>query len=50
MLNPRPTPTPGRIVRVRQRTWMVDQVHAGRMDHESALLHLSCLDDDAPGA
>ena len=49
MLQRAPTPSTGQIVRVRQRTWLVEDVVPGRVAHESPLVRLSCLDDDAPG-
>lgn len=43
-------PTPGAIVRCRQRQYLVDRVEAGELDSkEMTLVHMVCLDDDAPG-
>ncbi len=44
-----PTPEPGNVVRVRQRTWLVSEVHPGRFAAESPAVGLACLDDDAAG-
>lgn len=39
----------GQIARVRQRTWLVEQVTAPRRSVESTLVRLSCVDDDNQG-
>jgi SNF2 family DNA or RNA helicase len=41
------SPQPGTVVRVRQRTWLVNDTDERR--YQSALVRLSCLDDDAAG-
>ncbi len=42
-------PNPASVVRVRQRTWLVnDVVHSG-MPGDATLVRLSCIDDDAAG-
>lgn len=41
-------PQPGQVLAARGRQWLVERVHAGAA-HESPLLTLACLDDDAPG-
>ncbi len=41
-------PRPGQVVQARHRQWMVEEVRGGA-GHDSALLRLVCLDDDAPG-
>ncbi|MGK4002223.1 DISARM system SNF2-like helicase DrmD [Sorangium sp. So ce1036] len=43
------TPQQGNFVRVRSRLYLVDQVAQDAPD-EDAVVHLSCLDDDAQGA
>ncbi len=40
-------PQPGDVVRVRQRTWLVNDMDSRR--YQSTLVRLSCLDDDAAG-
>ncbi len=40
-------PTQGRIVRVRSRTWLVEEVESD--PGHGATVHLACLDDDAQG-
>src|SRR5262245_24866168 len=42
-------PTPGQIVKVRMRKWLVESVDKRRGDDDSTLVKLSCLDDDAQG-
>ncbi len=37
------------VVRVRQRTWLVNEVRQGDRRFHSPLVSLSCLDDDAAG-
>ncbi|MBL8618915.1 MAG: DEAD/DEAH box helicase [Deltaproteobacteria bacterium] len=49
MLQPPPPPSPGAVVRARQRSWLVTGVVPGSRHLESALVHLACLDDDAAG-
>ncbi len=42
-------PETGDVVRVRQRTWLVNEVVSGDQRYHSPLVSLSCLDDDAAG-
>ncbi|MFH1465091.1 MAG: DISARM system SNF2-like helicase DrmD [Pseudomonadota bacterium] len=49
MQQPPPLPSPGDVVRVRQRTWLVNQVQPGADSYQSGLVQLACLDDDAAG-
>jgi superfamily II DNA or RNA helicase len=42
-------PSPGEIVRVRQRQYLVEDVQAPAAPAEATLVSLSCLDDDAQG-
>lgn len=42
-------PSPGQIARLRQRLYLVDQVIAPPLEGDSALVALSCVDDDAQG-
>ncbi|MFN3194041.1 MAG: DISARM system SNF2-like helicase DrmD [Aureliella sp.] len=42
-------PTPGQIARVRQRTYLVEQVVKSRRVTDSTLVRLSCVDDDNQG-
>lgn len=44
-----PLPSPGAVVRVRQRSWLVSDVVPGASMYDSALVRLACLDDDAAG-
>jgi superfamily II DNA or RNA helicase len=44
-----PPPTPGRIVRVRSRRWLVDDVVAPPAPGDATLVRLACLEDDAQG-
>jgi len=37
------------VVRVRQRTWLVNLVQPGADSYQSGLVQLACLDDDAAG-
>lgn len=41
-------PEPGQVLAARGRQWLVERVRLGEA-HESPLLELACLDDDAPG-
>jgi hypothetical protein len=41
---------PGQIARVRQRTWLIEDVVKGRRVADSTLVRLSCVDDDNQGA
>jgi hypothetical protein len=41
-------PRAGQVLAARGRQWLVEQVRTGAA-HESPLLELACLDDDAPG-
>jgi hypothetical protein len=41
-------PQPGQVLTARGRQWLVEHVEPGQ-HHESPLLRLACLDDDAPG-
>lgn len=47
-LLPQP-PSPGEIVRVRQRAYLVEHVEPPPSAEEATLVSLSCLDDDAQG-
>ena len=42
-------PEPGQVLAARGRQWLVERVRLGDAPHESPLLELACLDDDAPG-
>jgi len=42
--------TPGQIARVRQRTYLVDEVIKPKRAADSTLVRLSCVDDDNQGA
>lgn len=42
-------PEPGQLVRVRSRSFLVEEVVPGRTPSEQTLVRLSCLDDDAQG-
>ena len=42
-------PSPGEIVRVRQRFYLVEQVVRSRRKSDSTLVRLSCIEDDAQG-
>ena len=42
-------PSPGQIVRVRQRTYLVEQVHRPAHETDATLVQLACVDDDAQG-
>ncbi len=42
-------PEPGQVLAARGRQWLVERVHDGDAPHQSPLLQLACLDDDAPG-
>src|SRR5690606_17792475 len=41
-------PEEGQVLAARGRQWLVERVRSGSA-HESPLLELACLDDDAPG-
>jgi len=41
-------PEPGQVLAARGRQWLVERVRPGDV-HQSPLLSLACLDDDAPG-
>ena len=43
------TPQPGQVLSARGRQWLVEETIPGSQPHESSLLRLACLDDDAPG-
>jgi hypothetical protein len=47
MLSAQSTPTPGAVVRLRQRSWLVTGVVGAPTSLQSALVQLACLDDDA---
>jgi hypothetical protein len=49
MLATVPLPTLGSVVRVRQRSWLVTEVVAPAIPHQSGLVRLACLDDDDAG-
>ena len=42
-------PEPGQLVRVRSRSWLVEEVVPAAHPSEQTLVRLSCLDDDAQG-
>ncbi len=42
-------PSPGAIARVRQRTYLVEQIIEGNSASDSTLVRLSCVDDDNQG-
>jgi len=42
-------PEPGQLVRVRSRSWLVEEVVPPARPAEQTLVRLSCLDDDAQG-
>ena len=42
-------PEPGQLVRVRSRSWLVEEVAPAARPSEQTLVRLSCLDDDAQG-
>lgn len=42
-------PTPGQIARIRQRTYLVEQVVKPKRAADSTLVRLSCVDDDNQG-
>lgn len=42
-------PAPGQIARVRQRTYLVEEVVKSRRSADSTLVRLSCVDDDNQG-
>ncbi|MFN6027061.1 MAG: SNF2-related protein, partial [Planctomyces sp.] len=42
-------PSPGQIVRVRQRLYLVEQTTRGKFAADSTLVGLACVDDDAQG-
>ena len=42
-------PSPGQIVRVRQRLYLVEQTTRGKFAIDSTLVGLACVDDDAQG-
>lgn len=44
------TPQPGQIARVRQRTYLVEQIVQPKRAADSTLVKLSCVDDDNQGA
>jgi superfamily II DNA or RNA helicase len=44
-----PTPTPGQVVRVRQRQYLVEEVVPAASAIDVPLVRLACLDDDAQG-
>ncbi len=46
----RPPLSPGRIVRVRSRQYLVEGVASPATPADQTLVHLSCIDDDAQGA
>ncbi len=49
MPDPLVLPTPGQLVRVRSRRWLVEGALPARRAHEQSLVSLACLDDDAQG-
>ena len=46
---PNRLPTPGELVRVRSRRWLVEEVVAPTVSGASPLVRLACADDDAQG-
>lgn len=46
---PEALPEPGQLVRVRSRSWLVEEVVPPARPSEQTLVRLSCLDDDAQG-
>jgi superfamily II DNA or RNA helicase len=49
MKNSNTLPKPGQIARVRQRTYLVEETVPAPAEADSALVRLSCVDDDAQG-
>ena len=50
MIDSATVPRAGQIVGVRQRLYLVDQVVDPVNPHDSTLVQLSCVDDDAQGS
>jgi SNF2 family DNA or RNA helicase len=48
-VDPRSSPRAGQIARVRQRTYLVEEVLAPESTGQSSRIKLACLDDDAQG-
>lgn len=46
---PERTPEPGELVQIRSRRWLVEEVVPPSVPGQSALVRLSCADDDAQG-
>ena len=46
---PSPAPKVGDLVRVRSRTWLVDEVIEPKIPGQTCVVRLSCADDDAQG-
>lgn len=44
------SPEPGSIARVRQRTYLVEEVVKPKRVADSTLVRMSCVDDDNQGA
>lgn len=44
------TPAPGQIARIRQRTYLIEEIVEPRRVKDSTLVRLSCVDDDNQGA
>ena len=42
-------PSPGEIVRVRQRHYLVEEIVRSRRKTDSTIVRLSCIEDDAQG-
>ena len=42
-------PSPGDIVRIRQRRYLVEEVVRPPMPHDASLVRMACVDDDAQG-
>ena len=42
-------PSPGELVQVRSRRWLVEEVVEPTVPGQSALVRLACADDDAQG-
>ena len=45
-----PVPQPGQIARIRQRTYLVEEIVKPKRTADSTLVKLSCVDDDNQGA
>jgi superfamily II DNA/RNA helicase len=45
-----PLPSPGQLVHLRQRSYIVEAIENAKNPRESSIVHLSCIDDDNQGA